>query len=277
MTHMSKKLIINADDYGICREVNLALENLIKLGKLKNVSVLANSLFFEEAAGFLLNRPDCSIGVHLNIVEGTALLTSDKIKVLLDKNGQFVNLSQILRRWFTSPMAVSKAVELEWRAQIEILLDSGLTLSHADSHQHIHAFPPFWGILVKICRDYEIPAMRFPSERNRTKRRSLSAFALAQSTNISTFLQPSDTPIGNHHFFGFKRAGEYCEDALINDLKQLKEGVTELVLHPSLIDGVPYPELRGELEYQALMGTKIWAAIEELEIELTNWSNFSIV
>jgi len=275
MSTVSKQLIINADDYGICREVNLAFENLINLGKLQNVSILTNSRFYEEIAGFLLNKSECSAGVHLNIIEGTPVLPVGKIKVLLDGNGQFVNLRNILMRWLRSPVAVAKAVELEWRAQIEILISDGIIVSHADSHQHIHAFPPFWRILIKLCEEYKIPAARLPRERNRLGRRAVAAFALEQSANISKLFSSKTKLITNRHFLGFKRAGTYGEAELINDLKELKNGVTELVLHPSLIDGIPYSELRGELEYQALMGSKVWETIEELKIELTTWASIS--
>ncbi len=272
---MSKKLIINADDYGICREVNHAIENLIMAGRLQNVSVLANSWFYDEAAGFLLNRPEASVGVHLNVVEGVALTPNGKSKVLLGNHGEFANLSQILLRWTRAPFAVSKAVETEWRAQIELLLKSGLKISHADSHRHVHAFPPFWKILMKLCREYDIAAARFPSERNELRPRRAAAFALTQAAKISKTLTPNRKLAVNHHFLGFKRSGSYGEAEMIGDLKNLKDGVTELCVHPSVCDKVPYPTFRGALEYEALLSAKLWEEIAESKIELTTWTEFS--
>lgn len=272
---MSRKLIINADDYGICREANQAIENLITAGRLRNVSVLVNSWFFDAAAQFLLNHPKTSVGVHLNVVEGVALSPADKVKVLLGSHGEFLNLTELLLRWTRSPLAVSTAVEAEWRAQIELLLKSGLKISHADSHRHIHAFPPFWKIAVKLCRQYNIPAMRLPSERNALSFRRFPAFALTQAASVSkTFFRNKNLTV-NHHFLGFKRAGSYGENEMINDLENLKEGVTELCVHPSICDGIPYAELRGELEYEALSGSKLWKQISESKIELVTWTEFS--
>ncbi|MDQ6785671.1 MAG: ChbG/HpnK family deacetylase [Acidobacteriota bacterium] len=272
---MSKKLIINADDYGICREANRAIENLITTGRLLNVSVLVNSWFYEEAAEFLSNRADCSIGVHLNVVEGVALTPTNKVKILLDAHGQFADLSQILLRWMRAPFAVSKAVEAEWRAQIELLLKSGLTISHADSHRHIHAFPPFWKITTNLCREYGIPAVRLPSERNSLPFRRFSAIALTHAANVSeTFVARKNLTV-NQYFLGFKRAGSYGENELIFDLKNLQDGVTELCVHPSICDGVPYPNMRGALEYEALSSRKLSEQIAESEIELTTWAEFA--
>lgn len=272
---MNKKLIINADDYGICREVNGAIEDLIIRGKLQNISVLANGRLYEEAADFLLRRTDCSVGAHLNIVEGVALSPDGKAEILLDNHGQFVNLQQILLRWLRAPLAVAKAVEAEWRTQIESLLKSGLHLSHADSHQHIHAFPPFWKILLKLCREYKISAVRLPRERNKILRRRGAALALGQCASVSELFVPIGDLAVNNHLLGFKRAGSYGENEMIGDLENLQNGVTEMVVHPSLRDGVPYSAMRGALEYEALSGDKLQTKISESNITLINWTEFS--
>lgn len=272
---MNKKLIINADDYGICRSVNYAIENLITAGKLRNVSVLTNFPLFEESANFLSNHRDCSVGIHLNVVEGVPVSPAHEVGILLDKDGKFVNLSRILTRYCRAPFAVSKAVETEWRAQIELLLKTDLKISHADSHQHIHAFPPFWKILIKLCSDYDIDAARLPREKNEIRLRRAAGFALRQAANVSkTFFTNRKLSV-NNHFLGFKRAGVYAETEMAADLKNLKDGVTELCLHPSLDDGVPYPSLCGTLEYEALYGSKLWRQIAESQIELTTWTEFS--
>jgi predicted glycoside hydrolase/deacetylase ChbG (UPF0249 family) len=272
---MSKKLIINADDYGLCREVNRAIEDLVSLEKLKNVSVLANSWLYEETAGFLLEHPFCCAGIHLNIVEGIAASPNEKVKALLNAQGEFLSLNQMLLRWMRAPFAVSKAVELEWRAQIELMLKDGLAITHADSHQHIHAFPPFWRILVKLCREYGIAAARLPRERNKLKFRKFAAFALGSSATISKTLWSGPGIAVNDHFLGFKRAGYYREDEMVNDIKDLKDGVTEITVHPSLDDGVPYPHFHGEMEYRALQGSKIWKQIEDSNVELVTWKDIS--
>ncbi len=272
---MSKKLIINADDYGICPSVNYAIENLIKAGKLQDVSILANSQCYENAVDFLLQHPDCGVGIHLNVVEGVAVSPADKVEILLGGDGRFVNLNRVLMRYARAPFAVSKAVETEWRAQIEILLNSGLHISHADSHQHIHAFPPFWNILTKLCGDYGISAARQPYERNEIRLRRAAGFALRQAANVSTTFFPNRNLSLNHHFLGFKRVGIYGETEMVADVKNLKYGVTELCVHPSLDDGIPYPAIRGTLEYETLSGSKLWKQIAESEIEITTWAKFS--
>lgn len=272
---MNKNLIINADDYGICLSVNYAIENLIKAGKLRDVSVLVNFDFFENAADFLSNHDECSAGIHLNIVEGFPVAPAEKIKILLGSDGKFLNLKRILTGYAAAPFAVAAAVETEWRAQIERLLNHGLKISHADSHQHIHAFPPFWKILTKLCREYQISAVRMSGEKNEIRQRRAAGFALRQAANFSETFFPNQNIRTNNHFLGFKRAGSYGEQEMIADLKNLENGVTELCIHPSLDDGVPYQDLRGTLEYEALANANLWKQIAELQIELTTWEKFS--
>ncbi len=268
---MTKKLIINADDYGISTEVNDAIENLVRTGDLTDVSVLANGWSYEPAAAFLRSQPLVSIGVHLNVVEGIALSPSNKIEALMGEHGQFVDLRQIFWRWLMSPLAVVRAVEIEWRAQIELMLRDGLVITHADSHQHVHAFPPFWRILTRLCVEYGIPALRFPRERNTIALRRAAALALGRSAAFADRISQRRSLTTSDHFLGFKRTGIFGEDEMAGDLKELKDGVTEMIVHPSLYDGVPYPEMNGEIEFRALQSDGLRQAISSQGVELITW------
>lgn len=273
---MNKRLIINADDYGVCRSVNIAIEELITAGKLRNVSLLGNSWCYRDAADFLLDHPECSVGVHLNVVEGIPLSPTGKVSKLMGDHGQFVNLGQLLRRWLGSPVSVSKAVEGEFRAQIELLLADGLEITHADSHQHIHAFPPFWKILTRLCKEYGIGALRLPRERNKIGHRRLASIALDSAATVSKALCSNLELRVNDHFLGFKRAGGYGEDELLSDVFHLRDGVTEIACHPSLEAGIPYSNYRGHLDYQALSGSRLWNQIESSGIELITWKDLGL-
>ncbi|MBO0720456.1 MAG: hypothetical protein J2P41_06530 [Blastocatellia bacterium] len=55
------------------------------------------------------------------------------------------------------------------------------------------------------------------------------------------------------------------------DLRIIPDGLTEIALHPSMVDGVPYPKLRGKREHLALLSDDLPCQIERLGIELTTW------
>lgn len=272
---MAKRLIINADDYGTCPEVNRSIEYLITQGRLKNVSVAANTAFSAGAFQFLRNQKDCSVGIHLNIVEGTPVSFDAAVRPIVGAGGEFLPRNRLLARWVTSPRAVLRACEVEWRSQIELLARNDITITHADSHQHIHAFPPFWNLLVRLCEEYGIPAVRTPQEMNSIKRRTLPAYLLSRSSMLAGRMTRQTKIRTNDHLLGFKRAGSYLEHDLLADLKNLKEGVTELICHPSMQNGVPYADYLGGLEHRALAGTAVWDEVASLGIELTTWQMFA--
>src|SRR5436190_19410717 len=109
-----KKLIINADDYGACREVNLAIEQIAATGILGGVSVLANGERWLEAVDFLRDKLELGTGVHLNAVEGRPVSSAPEIRILTDKDGLFLGIGGLLKRWALRPTAVSVAIEVEW-------------------------------------------------------------------------------------------------------------------------------------------------------------------
>lgn len=275
---MVRRVIFNADDYGLCAEVNIAVEELIEAGRLGGVSLLATGRMWESSTTFLLRHPQVSAGVHLNAVEGQPVSASPEIRWITNMDGQFVGLGGplgLIARWIRHPLAVTRAVELEWRAQIEKLRAAGLRLTHADSHQHLHAFPPAWHCAVKLCREYHISSLRLPLEKNSLPLRRGGALALSASLFVARQVATTN-PYGkalrhNDHFLGFKRAGAYGLKELIADLRLASPGVTEIALHPSTQDESPYPGLFGNRERLALLDASLPDQLAAMGIEITAW------
>lgn len=63
------KVIINADDFGLNREVNAAILDLIGRGGITSVTMLANASAIQEGVKKLPKDSPCSFGVHLNLPE----------------------------------------------------------------------------------------------------------------------------------------------------------------------------------------------------------------
>lgn len=267
-----KRLIINADDYGSCAEVNLAVEEIAATGILGGVSVLANGKCWLQAADFLKDRPELSAGVHLNAVEGRPVSCAPEIKILTNKEGLFPGIAALLKRWILRPAAISVAIEIEWRAQIEKLMRAGLRLKHADSHQHLHAFPFAYACAVRLCKEYDIPALRHPREDAIRSERRGGAQALRLSLAVSRQMVRTTNLLHNDYFLGFMRAGAYGTREIVADLRTIPNGLTEIALHPSIKDGVPYPKLYGDRERKALLDSSLPDRISELGIALTTWS-----
>jgi predicted glycoside hydrolase/deacetylase ChbG (UPF0249 family) len=266
-----KKLIVNADDYGLCEAVNAAVERLISARRLTSVSVLANGASVNAAMAFLRRHAHIDAGVHLNVVEGRPLSDAASCRLLLHANGEFVKRGVLLQRWLLHPRAVTRAVETEWRAQIEALRNAGLTLIHADSHQHLHGFPFAYLLAVRLCREYGIPALRWPRERYAAPARRLPGAALNASLLVASWMASAGGLRHNQHFLGFRHAGHYDRDTLLRDLARMPAGVIEVALHPSVQANHPYPAYRGDLELAALLDDEWPRALQRLGIAMIGW------
>jgi predicted glycoside hydrolase/deacetylase ChbG (UPF0249 family) len=266
-----KTLIINADDYGHCDQVNAAVQEVAMSGLLGGVSILANGERVAPAIEFLRGHQEISAGVHLNVVEGMPLARTSEVRELVGADGRFVSKFQIMKRWILHPRAMFRAVEAEWRAQIETLLRDGVRLTHADSHQHLHAFPPAYRCAIKLCREYGIPAVRCPDESGTRPDRRLQAVALRTSFAVSRASTSGKDLLSNDCFRGFGRSCGYGLPELTEDLASIPEGLTELAMHPSMSDGVPYPRIRGDRERRVLLDETFPTLIKQLGIRLTTW------
>lgn len=158
------RLIINADDCGKNLEVDNSIARFIEAGKLTSTTVMANMDDFDGAVRLFHQYKDSvSFGVHLNLTEGSPLLYSQE---LLDK-GYYRESAQggltfetDYPRQKMATGSVRRALERELCAQIEKVLDSGINISHIDSHHHIHTTLLLLGLMPKLSKRYGINKMR---------------------------------------------------------------------------------------------------------------------
>ena len=157
---MSKKFILNADDFGLSKEHNQAVLTGYNSGFLSSASLCANGEAFEPAINDIIPEcPNLGIGVHLNIIEGKSLTNS---KFLTDKDGCF-KLVYIDMIKLSKNKDFLSEVEQEFRAQIE-KIKKFTSIDHIDSHVHTHAIPEIFEIVCKLAKEYEIPYVRTQHE-----------------------------------------------------------------------------------------------------------------
>jgi predicted glycoside hydrolase/deacetylase ChbG (UPF0249 family) len=122
---------------------------------------MSNGDFFKEAVKGLEVRTDLNVGIHLNLTYGKAL-KSDSL--FTDDKGIFnLGYFDILLKSMQSKVFLV-AVKEEFEAQIVHLLDAGLTLSHIDSHRHIHLIPKLYDIVIELAKKYNINRVRMVNE-----------------------------------------------------------------------------------------------------------------
>ena len=64
---MKKYLVLNADDFGMCKSANEAVFELFKSGDLLSATIMMPCPAAEEAVQFSIDNPQYAIGIHTTL------------------------------------------------------------------------------------------------------------------------------------------------------------------------------------------------------------------
>jgi hopanoid biosynthesis associated protein HpnK len=160
-----RRLIINADDFGLTSGVNRAIAEAHEKGAVTSATLMANSQAFREAAGLARSNPRLSVGCHVVLVDGAPVAPPEKVPTLLSSNGSSGCLrdSLVSFAWAAQRGRVVEAqIAAEIAAQIGKIQAADVPISHVDSHKHTHIFPAIFKPLLRVARDYGIRSVRNP-------------------------------------------------------------------------------------------------------------------
>ncbi len=279
-----KQLIINADDFGRHKSINLAVEKAFRKGCLRSTTIMAGGKFFEHALKVIQRNPNLGVGIHLTLANGYPILPPEKIPTLVTPEGIFhENYVEFLKLYVKGKIN-REEIQAELAAQITKVQNAGLNLTHFDSHQHLHHFPGIIAIALKLAKAANIPAMRVADTKifdgsvdnvgqliGRIGLGSLSKFA-ARSAHAKNILTPD-------HFSGIV-AGESVNVRFLSKvIRNLEEGTTEVMLHPGTKNSVLQKfcawdhDFEGELN--AVTSSRILKLIRENEVTVVNFSALS--
>ena len=215
-----KKIIVNADDFGISKEVNEGIVKGFQDGIISSTTVMANMPEFEEAMNLAKKNSKLGVGVHLNVIDGKALA----IKEELSQKFAVKSILGLVKR---------KTVEEELMAQVEKVVKH-IDPSHLDVHQHQGVFPNIREAVVNVAKEYKIKKIRLPKE----NAFSLDDFSqLWKKKLIDTFipqtkrLYDKNELIYPEQFFGILSTGSFNVNYLESFLKKLKKN-GEIMVHP---------------------------------------------
>ena len=161
-----KRIIVNADDCGKNVAVNRAIEKSIQEGKLSSTTIMANMDDLEGAYKLYDTfHSEVSFGWHMNLTEGRPVKSC---QLLLDKGfyeetpGGICFSAQQFEdaRYKFLDKETRKAILEELCAQYEVLRDNKFSISHIDSHHHIHTSLFMIRIIQELTRRFHITKMR---------------------------------------------------------------------------------------------------------------------
>ena len=146
------KLIVNADDFGLTRGVNLGIVEAFQQGILSSTTIMPGMEAASHAVELAQQNPGLKVGLHFRLTAGRPL-ARDVPTLLDDNNDQFRNQTRFWKNRDMNP----DEIERELCAQIQTCLDTGLPLSHLDSHHHCHCHVQVLPIVRKIADKYNLP------------------------------------------------------------------------------------------------------------------------
>jgi len=154
-----KRLIVNADDFGMAAKVNEGIGYAHEMGILTSTTVMMNKPYALEMKSYQDRYPNLGFGIHLVLTSGKPL--GKGYKTLTDEQGLF-------KRSFMSndDFDIDEVYE-EFRMQVALFVKSNGIPTHIDSHHHVHQKPKLKPVIERIAKDLNIPVRRqtgYPSE-----------------------------------------------------------------------------------------------------------------
>jgi len=286
---MTKRFILNADDFGMSAAYNRAVLEGCASGILKSTSLAANGETFDEACEKVI--PACSelgVGVHLNIIEGKSLC--EGLDELTDANGNFNNSfgRLLLKAYNKRNKAFLEQVEKEFRAQIE-KVRARTEITHIDSHVHVHSIPPIFEIVCKLAKEYGIKQIRTQFEKpymipdvyihlNRKYPVNLIKVALLEFFTLINRKKVKEYGLNtNDYLLGVAYTSMMNSLAISYGLMAVKkdEVTVEALIHPCRYeDGTIDNHFT---EFQITRNAKLKDKIGEIGFEITNYKNQPLI
>ncbi len=240
---MAKLLIINADDFGLTNSINSGIIKAFKEGIVTSASLMVTGPAFNNARELIRTSPDLDIGLHLTLTNEKPILKPEYIKSLVDKNGDFLPLFNFMLKYFMGRINKGE-LELEIRSQFEKAINSGIKITHVDSHNHIHILGCISGIVIKLCKEFNIKYIRLSDEKIgleyilfefSLKRFLLLCIIKTLAINARSEIKKAGLK-STQFFFGFLNSGNLKIGNIKKIISSLKDGLSEFMVHPGKLN-----------------------------------------
>ena len=164
MTNDRKKYaVIVADDFGSSSSVNLAIAEAHDRGILTAASIMTGGTEFDEAVELARKRRGLSVGLHVTLCDGSAVLPPSEVPGLADPDGRFE--SSPARAWMKYRRShLLKQLDCEIEAQFDRLDKAGICPTHVDGHHHLHMHPAIYELICRHAARRGVRWVRIPRE-----------------------------------------------------------------------------------------------------------------
>ena len=276
-----KQIIINADDFGRHNLINRAVQDAFQKGCLRSATIMAGGVAFDDAVNKAHSLNGLGVGIHLTLANGNPILPPSEIPTLVTAEGKFHDNHAAFLKLYLQKKINLDEVRAELAAQIEKVKRADLNLTHVDSHQHLHHVPGIIDIVLELAEAADIHAIRISDTKifegefggigqfiGRLGLTSLAKFAAHKAHN-KNFLHPN-------HFTGIVAGESVTEKFMLNLIENLKDGTTEVMLHPGRSNEVLKDFCKWEHDFEAeldaVTSPKVLKLLEEKNIAAVNFA-----
>jgi hopanoid biosynthesis associated protein HpnK len=243
---MTRRLIINADDFGLTPGINRAIAELHAAGALTSATLMANGPAFADAVAIAQSLPTLGVGCHIVLTDGSPVSPPETIPTLIGSDGKTFRSS--LPAFFAAALLgrISRDdIYRESLAQIRKLQASGITVTHVDTHKHVHILPSIAHPVLHAAQTAGVPCVRNPFEQPWSVALGSSSLLRSLQVRIIRHLQPRflaltlirggfvQTTDGT---LGISATGNLNAATLAAILAAMPSGTFELVCHPGYND-----------------------------------------
>jgi predicted glycoside hydrolase/deacetylase ChbG (UPF0249 family) len=251
-----KRLIVNADDFGLTAGVNRAIVELHQKKVLTSATLMARAAATDDA--IVQANTGLGVGCHVVLVDGQSVLeprrdlvrlvdpvrTAGRFKPTLSSLLGLLYLQRESWPWSPSNRLLEEEIEAETAAQISLLQSRGLHLTHIDTHKHTHMFPRVLRSVLRAAGTAGIRTIRNPFEPEWSIRATPRAPWLRRvQVQLLRVIEPTFRRIVAEEGFvttdgaiGVLATGTLDAATLTSLLRAMPDGDWELVSHPGYND-----------------------------------------
>jgi predicted glycoside hydrolase/deacetylase ChbG (UPF0249 family) len=232
----ARGLIVNADDFGLSPGVNAGVARTHEQGILTSASLMVRHPAAAAAAAYARAAPGLSLGLHVDLGEWAR------------RDGGWTAVYEVVPLE-GDPAAVEAEVEAQLHRFRQLM---GRDPTHLDSHQHVHRWKPVIALFRGLAARLGVPLRH-------------DAGGVRYCGDLY-----------GHDEHGDPIPAAITPAALIDIIRGLKPGVTELACHPGIgaDTGSAYDRER-EQEVEVLCDPRVAAALREEGVALRSFADMA--
>lgn len=213
---MTKKLIVNADDFGLSRGINYGIIEAHRHGLVTSTTAMMNAGAIEHAAQLSADFPSLDVGLHFVLSYGSPLSAMPS----LTREGALGKwLWRIAEEGKLNDAEVAEELRQQYTRFVALF---GRAPTHIDSHHHAHLIPSVWKLVTAFAQEKGLPVR---IDHSAVRAQNLSVQGVK---GVEGFI--SD-------FYGENATPQFLLNALSHATRHGEQSV-ELMCHPGYVDNV---------------------------------------